>query len=140
MDDEKDSRLKYVEMPREFYLRANEILISCKQTLRSGEQIALELSRSHVKTGPEFEKNEALKDFVLKSAQSAERMLDLLTYMTGFLNDIAADAKVLIEGAILRDKLRDQTKTLQLLWQQEDKTVKEAYDLRKDQINSQQSA
>ena len=136
MDEEKDSRLKYVEMPREFNHKANEITIACRQMLRSGEQIAKELSRAKVNTGPEFERNEALKDFVLKSAQSTEKMLDLLTYMTGFLNDIAADAKVLIDGAILRDKLKDQSLKIENLMDHRDTLVKDLYDRRKDQINS----
>lgn len=136
MHDEKDSRLKYVEMPREFYLRANEINIACRQMLRSGEEIAKQLSRAKVKDGPEFERNEALKDFVLKSAQSTEKMLELLTYMTGFLNDIASDAKVLIEGAILRDKLKDQSLKIESLMDHRDSLVKSLYDSRKDKINS----
>lgn len=133
--DEKDSRLKYVEMPREFYHRANEINIACRQMLRSGEQIAKQLSRAKVKDGPEFERNEALKDFVLKSAQSTEKMIDLLTYMTGFLNDIATDAKVLIDGAILRDKLKDQSLKIESLMDHRDTLVKYLYDSRKNQIN-----
>lgn len=135
MDDEKDSRLKYVEMPREFHHKANEIHIACKQMLRSGEEIAKKLAREKVTTGPEFERNEALKDFVLKSAQSTEKMIDLLTYMTGFLNDIAADAKVLIDGAILRDKLKDQSLKIESLMDHRDTLVKNLYDRRENQIH-----
>lgn len=140
MDDEKDSRLKYMEMPREFHHRANEIYIAAKQSLRTCEIAAKALAKEKPKTPADFERVEAMKEFLLTTAKSNEKVLDLLKYLNGFLQDIATDAKVLIDGAIIRDRLRDQSSTIEILMQQRDNAVKDIYDLRKDQIHTQQPA
>jgi len=137
--DEKDSRLKYVEMPREFRHRANDIHILCKQSLRACEVLAKKITNAKTKDHIEFEKNEALKDFVLKTSQANEKTLELLIYINGFLAEIAEDAKVLIDGAILRDKLKDQSLKIENLIEHRESLVKNLYDSRKNQKDSEQS-
>jgi hypothetical protein len=122
-----DARLKYIEMPNQFQGRANEISLTCKQHLRTCEALAKRLAFEKPKTKQEFEKVEYYKDFVIKSAELNEQVLGLVEYTHSLLSSIAADS-VLLEEAKTKDTLRLQSETIELLYQQNDKLVKDLHE------------
>jgi len=136
MDNFTDRRLKYVDITGIFYNKANDVSIACRQSQRQCENMAKQLATRKAKTPEEFERIESLKEFVLKTTSANEKMLSLLDYVTGLLVEISEDSKVLIEGAIIRDRLKDQEDTVIMLTQQRESLITQMYDLRKDQINS----
>lgn len=123
----KDARLKYVEMPKEFHNRANDINLTCKQQFRVCQQLAVRLAKERPKTPQEFEKNEYLKDFVIKTSQLNEQVLGLLSYTQDLLNAIAADSSV-VELALQNDTLRLQSETIEILTQQREDLIQQVYD------------
>jgi hypothetical protein len=130
-----DNRLKYVDISGTFRNQASGILIACKQSQRSCEVMAKQLATRKPKTPEEFDRIEAMKDFVLKTSSLNDKVLSLLDYMTGLLTDISEDSKILIEGAIIRDRLNDQSEQVEILVQQREALITDLYDLRKNQIN-----
>lgn len=140
-NEDKDSRLKYVEMGTVFKDRASAVDLNCKLSQKSCERFALYLAKQKPKTPEQFEKVELLKDFVLKTSKANEEMMLLIDYMKGLIEDIATDSKVLIEGAILRDKLKFQSDTIQRITEQRNEAIAEIFDhyqdeLRKNTANS----
>jgi hypothetical protein len=123
LDSDKDSRLKYVEMGTVFKDRASAVDLNCKLSQKSCERFALYLAKQKPKTPEQFEKVELLKDFVLKTSQANEEMMLLIDYMKGLIEDIATDSKVLIDGAVLRDKLKFQSDTIEILINQRDQVI-----------------
>jgi hypothetical protein len=134
MDDAIDSRTKYYEMPTQFKGRANDISLTCKQHLRTCEALAKKLAAEKPKTPQEFEKIEYYKNFVIKTSQLNEQVLGLLEYTHGLLSAISVDS-TLLEEAKIKDTLRIQSETLGLLYEQNDKLVKELYDIRRNKDN-----
>jgi hypothetical protein len=130
-----DSRLKYMEMPNQFKGRANEIALTAKQQLRTCEQLAKRLAMEKPKTPNEFEKIEYYKNFVIRTAQLNEQVLGLLDYTHGLLSAMAADSTLLAEAKI-KDTLRFQSDTIELMQQENDKLVKTIYDLKRAEIAS----
>lgn len=140
-NEDKDSRLKYVEMGTVFKDRASAVDLNCKLSQKSCERFALYLAKQKPKTPEQFEKVEVLKDFVLKTSKANEEMMLLIDYMKGLIEDIATDSKILIEGAILRDKLKFQSDTIQRITEQRNEAIAEIFDhyqdeLRKNTANS----
>lgn len=140
-NEDKDSRLKYVEMGTVFKDRASAVDLNCKLSQKSCERFALYLAKQKPKTPEQFEKVEVLKDFVLKTSKANEEIMLLIDYMKGLIEDIATDSKVLIEGAILRDKLKFQSDTIQRITEQRNEAIAEIFDhyqdeLRKNTANS----
>jgi len=123
----KDSRQKYLDISTAFNNRATEIDLFCKQSQRICEMLANHLAKEKPKTAKEFERVEYLKDFVLKTSKNNEATLELLLYIKGFLIDILDDSKVLMEGAILRDKLKFQSDTIELLQETQNKMVNDFF-------------
>lgn len=121
-DNGKDLRLKYVELPAAFRTQANDIDTQAKISQRTCEALAKHLAKSRPKTPEEFERVEFLKDFLLKTGKHNEMVMGFLKYMHGFLSEVLEDAHVLIDGAVLRDKLKDQGDTI-LLQIEESRTI-----------------
>lgn len=136
----KDTRLKYVDAPKVFTQKANDISITSKQHLRTCEKLAKYLSNKKSKNPKEFEQDEYLKDFVVKSASLNEKTIVLIEYMAEFLTQIAKDATVLIEGAKIMDIVRDQSEAIVLITETREKLVKEVYKTRKDDIRRNKAA
>lgn len=131
-NEDKDSRLKYVEMGAVFKDRASAVDLNCKLSQKSCERFALYLAKQKPKTPEQFEKVEVLKDFVLKTSKANEEMMLLIDYMKGLIEDIATDSKVLIDGAILRDKLKFQSDTIESGWMLREEMVET---IRKNKLN-----
>lgn len=123
----KDSRQKYLDISIAFNNRATEIDLFCKQSQRVCEMLANHLAKEKPKTAKEFERVEYLKDFVLKTSKNNEATLSMLLYIKGFLIDILDDSKVLMEGAILRDKLKFQSDTIEILQETQNKMVNDFF-------------
>lgn len=121
----KDSRHKYLDIAQGFNARATEVDLFCKQSQRICELLANRLASKKCKTPAEFENNEYWKDFVMKTAKNNEATIDLLKFMHGFLIDIMEDSKVLMEGAVLRDKLQFQSDTIEVMINEREKQVNE---------------
>lgn len=132
-----DARLKYLEMPRQFQGRAQEISLTCKQHLRICEALAKRLATERPKTKQEFDKVEYYKDFVIKTSELNDQVIGLLDYTRDLLNTIAADS-ALMEEAKVKDTLRLQSETIELLYQRNDKLEKDLHEqLRKNTQNPQ---
>lgn len=134
MDDFKDRRLKYIELPKVFQMKASEIDILSKQHLRTCEKLAGQLASRKPKTPDEFEKLEGMKDFVLKSSQLNERTIELIEYLHGVLTEIASDALPLSENAKDYDRLRDQSEAITMITQQRDTLINDLYEFKKAQL------
>jgi hypothetical protein len=111
-DRDKDRRIKYLEMPHEFGHKAAEIDFQAKVSYRTIEGLSLRLAKEKPKSGPDFEKAEFLKKFLVDTAAQNENILEILKWMTEFLKEVAEDAKVLCEGAETRDRIKDQEDTI----------------------------
>lgn len=123
----KDRRLKYVELPRTFHARANEIDITSKQHLRHCHKLAQQLAGRKAKTSEEFERIEAFKEFVIKSADLNEKTIELLAYVQSVLQEIADDVQPLCQDSFIHDRLRDQSEALMMAWQQRDTLINVLY-------------
>lgn len=115
--DAIDKRMKYLDMPREFKARAQDVELSCKMSQRMCEEIAKRLARTNPKTAEEFERVEKWKELVLTTSQANDKMVEMLEFVHKFLQDVANDAKTLIDGAELRNKLEMQSETIEILMQ-----------------------
>jgi hypothetical protein len=129
--DSKDNRLKYVELPKVFQQKASEIKMAATVQARHCEKYAQQLARRVPKSGPEFEIHEAMKEFVISTHKLNTDTLELINYLHGLLQEVSADASVLIQGAIIRDRLKDAGESLELAWQQRDDLVNQLRDERR---------
>lgn len=136
--DQRDKRLKYIDINQVFHNRTNDIRLRCKQSNRACEELAKTLVKAKPKDHDAFEKVERLKEYVLKTSGLNDEILGLLDYMTGFLLDLSKDAQILIDGAVIRDKLMMQSDTIEMMTSQREEDLQTIYELRKDQINSKQ--
>jgi len=130
--DNRDKCLKYVDMPRTFHHKANDINLTAKQHIRTCEKLARHYSSKKSNNPKEFEQDEWMKAFILKSADLNEKTLDLLTYMAEFLTETAVDATMLIEGAKIQDIIKDQSDAILMLQNTRDQLIKDLYDIRKN--------
>ena len=132
----KDSRQKYLDISHTFNNRATEIEMFCKQSQRVCELLANRLASKKPKTPAEFENNEYWKEFILKQAQNNQATIELLAYMKGLLIDVLEDSKVLMDGAILRDKLQFQSDTIVLMQRQNENITNETFNNRLNEIRA----
>lgn len=130
----KDNLLKYVEFPKRFHHMANEILITHKQHLRACEKLAKYLGTVKPKGAKEFEQNEWLKDFVIKTAQNNESTIVLLEYVQALLSEVNQDALMLIDGANVQNQLRDQSDAILMLRNSREELVKMLYKQKKYEL------
>lgn len=113
-----DNRLKYLDMPREFKTRAQDVELSCKMSQRTCEELAKRLARTNPKTAEEFERVEKWKELVMTTSQANDKMIDMLEYVHKFLQDVSNDAKTLLDGAEMRNVLEMQSDTIEILMEQ----------------------
>lgn len=135
-NEAKDNLLKYVEFPRRFHHMANEILITHKQQLRACEKLAKHIGTVKPKDGKEFEQNEWLKDFVIKTAQNNESTIVLLEYVQALLSEVNQDALMLIDGANVQNQLRDQSDAIIMLRNSREELVKMLCKQKKDELGT----
>jgi len=128
MSEDKDHRLKYVEMPMEFYNIANEIEIAARKQLRSCEVFAGKISRLKAKNQSEQDRIDKMKEFIIDTHTLNTQTLMLLTKVHSFLSQVSKDAQVLVDGAVYRNKLQDASDTITKAWSERDELLKELYD------------
>lgn len=88
--------LKYLDLPRIFMAKSVEITIAVKQQNRTIEELI-----------PQVKGNEKMADFLIKSADTNEAIESMLMYLKDLLQEVANDANFLVEGAKVRNKLKD---------------------------------
>lgn len=132
MPEPDESRLwKYLELPQVFQMKAGEIDITSKQHLRICEKLAKHLSQQKPKTPKEFEQNEYLKNFVIKSADLNDRAVELLAYLRDTISEICTDAKALHDGANLTRVMKDQGDKIRTLMDERDEYLHKYHELRR---------
>lgn len=131
-----DKRLKYLDLNKAFHNQTTDIRLALKQSNRVCEMLANHLAKEKPKTSLEMDRNGHLKDYVIKTSELNDKVLGLIDYIHGLLTNIGEDSKVLIEGAIIRDRLQFQSDSIEQLINSRDNAIKDVYDLRKNQINT----
>jgi hypothetical protein len=109
----KDSRLKYLEISEAFNNRATSVALFCKRSQKICELLANRLATKKVKTPAEFENTEYWKNWILETSRNNQETIELLDYMKGLLVDIMEDSKVLMDGAVMRDRLNFAVETIE---------------------------
>lgn len=122
--------LKYIEIKRSFESLASETRVRTKQSQATLERLAKHLARQKPKDGPEFERVEFLKDFVVKTADANESVLKLIGSIHKGLNDIYEDAEQLCNVAFLQDRVKDQSEVIIMLMNHRDELIKQLYEKR----------
>jgi hypothetical protein len=135
MEDQPDKRLKYVDLNRVFHNRTQQIKLDLKLSNKSCEMLARHVSKMNPKTAVEQEQYDKLTQYALTTSKLNDEVLQLLDYIHGLLTDIGNDSQVLIEGAIIRDRLQMQSDNMEQVIKQRDDAMKVIYDLRKDSFN-----
>lgn len=125
MQPSKDNRLRYIEMVTVFRDRASAIDFQCKQSQRICEKLAKHIANDKPKSGKEFERHEYLKDFVLKTSTANETMIELLKYMNDLIQSLSDDARDLNAIAGLRDIIKFDQQTIQIITQQRNELLDE---------------
>lgn len=128
MEEQKDGRLKYLEIPESYKSKAMDVNLWVKQSQRTCEMLAKHLAKQKPKTSEEFERVEFLKEFVLKTSQSNEKVLALLDFITGFLNEVMADGYIYQSGAVIMEQMAMQSDYIADLNKQTS-NLKELYDI-----------
>jgi hypothetical protein len=128
--EEPQKPLKYIEIKRSFETLASETRIRTKQSQATLERLAKHLARQKPKDGPEFERVEFLKDFVVKTADANESVLKLLGMIHKGLTDIYEDVEALCNVAFLQDRVKDQSEVILMLMAHRDELIKQLYEKR----------
>lgn len=136
MEEQPDKKLKYIDINRVFHNRTQQIKLDLKLSNKACEMLAVHVSKRNPKTRIEQEQHDKLTQYALSTSKLNDEVLSLLDYMHGLLTDIGKDSEVLIQGAIIRDRLQMQSDNIEVLIDQREKAIKEVYDLRKNQSNS----
>lgn len=134
--EQPDNRLKYLDINKAFGNRTAQIKLDLKVSNKTCEMLAVHLSKQKPKEAKEFERVEMLKDYVLKTSKLNDDVIALMDYVHGLLTDIGNDSSVLIEGAIIRDRLQLQSDTIESLKQDREDYIKKIYDIRKDTFDT----
>lgn len=129
-----------MDLPRVFQGKATDITISSKQHLRACEKLAGHLAKQRPNNPKDFEQNEWLKDFVMKTARLNEQTISLLEFLRGQLQEIADDSKALTNEAEILDRIRDQEETIKMLQHARDEQVIRTYERRKAQLRENSPA
>ena len=129
--DEPQKPLKYLEIANQFKHLADETRVRTKLSQATLEKVAKHLARQSPKDGPEFERVEFLKDFVVKTADANESVLKLIEMAHNGFTEIYQDIEALVNVAFLQDRLKDQSDTILVLTAQRDEAIKALYENRK---------
>jgi hypothetical protein len=117
--------MKYLEYPKQFQDKARNLEIDCRRQERELIIFAKRLNSIRVKRKEDFLELEKMKDFLVVSAEMNTRTLNMLEWTHKLLQEISLDATAVIDGAKLRDQLKDNTDTLESLLAHREKLAKE---------------
>lgn len=119
----KDNLLKYVDLQRDFRGMATEIEIKIRQNQSAIERLAPSLRSFKGKDHQEIERNERLKDFVVKVAQTNESVLTALNSFRDTFQEILNDLE-LVDAAKLNNTLIYQSNLILEMMGDRDNHVK----------------
>jgi hypothetical protein len=74
-----------------------------------------------------------MKQFVIETATANDKMIELLEYTHNLLKEVASDASTLVDGALLRNTIVEQSDTIKVLTAQRDGIVTKLYEGRRNQ-------
>jgi hypothetical protein len=117
--------MKYLEYPKQFHDKARNLEIDCRRQERELIIFAKRLNSIRVKRKEDFLELEKMKDFLVVSAEMNTRTLNMLEWTHKLLQEISLDATAVIDGAKLRDQLKDNADTLESLLAHREKLAKE---------------
>jgi hypothetical protein len=117
--------MKYLEYPKQFQDKARNLEIDCRRQERELIIFAKRLNSIRVKRKEDFLELEKMKDFLVVSAEMNTRTLNMLEWTHKLLQEISLDATAVIDGAKLRDQLKDNADTLESLLAHREKLAKE---------------
>lgn len=123
LQEQKDHRLKYIQMPGRFYSMANDIEISAKQQNRSCEQFAKRLAGMKARKQIEQDKIDSMKQFLIDTHDLNTKTILLITDIHKLLSQVAKDAEILMEGSKLRNQLDDAIISMDIAIQQREQTI-----------------
>lgn len=97
----KDKRLTYLELPVVFPDKAGKLF----QVLTTQRRLLLKVTARR-------QLDDDTKALLISVAEGYDVAVDLLSWMKATLQEVASDAKTLIEGAKMRDVLEEQARLI----------------------------
>lgn len=119
-----DTQLKYLEIRNHFHGQATEIEIAIRQNHKVLEKLADYLSKNKGSNTIESERNEFLRDFVVKVASTNESVLNSLKTWRDTFEQIGNDLE-LVRASKLAGTLQEQSEMITLLQNQRDNFIKQ---------------
>jgi hypothetical protein len=103
---------KYLDMPKKFYGIAVEADIACKQVERATKELI-----------PRARGDEQLSDYLMKVCELYEKTDKLITDTKALLQEIGYDCKAVMEGADIRNKMREHLDMIDVLIHQREQLI-----------------
>ncbi len=128
----KDSTLKFKEMCDAFRHQTFDLKIAAGAHNRACEQLARRLAQERPKNRQDLERNEYMRDFVIKASELNDQALGMVDYYQELINAIGVDYEAL-DAARIKDIVRLQSETIILNAQREVELVKTIKEL-KDEL------
>lgn len=128
----QDRLLKYTQLPQMFYALSSDIEIKTRQSDRACGKLAKFLASNKPKTPLEFERNEYLKEFVIKTSETNESVLRLLDAFKTIIVDVCEDYNDLSQSALRSQTITIQAQTIELLIQQREQAITMLYECQRD--------
>lgn len=123
----KDSLLKYIDLQKDFRGKATEIEIAVRQSQAVISKLAPYLSSFRGKDQKEIERNDFLKDFCIKTAQTNESVLKALESFKGTFQEILSDLELIV-AANQANTLNYQSEVIKEMMADIDNRVKKEAD------------
>jgi len=119
----KDNLLKYIDLQKDFRGKATEIEIAIRQNQKVIERLAPHLTNFKGKDRVEIERNDFLKDFCIKTAQTNESVLNALESFRGTFQEILQDLE-LVKAAKLANTIQYQSEVIAEMMNDRDLQIK----------------
>lgn len=123
----KDSLLKYMDLQKDFRGKSTEIEIAIRQSQAVIVKVAPHLSNFRGKDQKEIERNEFLKDFCIKTAQTNESVLKALKSFKDTFQEILSDLELVV-AANQANTLNYQSEVIKEMMADIDNRVKKEAD------------
>lgn len=119
----KDKLLKYMDLNKDFRGKATAIEICIRQNQKVIERLIPHLRNFKGKDSTEIDRNEFLKDFCIKTAETNESVLKALNSFRDTFQDILADLE-LIESSRLANTITYQSEVIADMMEDKDRQIK----------------
>lgn len=114
LSDQTNHLNKYFELPKQFHEKSVELEVLVRQSTRLINELI-----QHVRG------NEKQSDFLVHSAKINEQVLEFLAWQKNINQEILNDSKAIIEGARLRNQMRDYLDMINVLVNQRETVINE---------------